>query len=96
MRNWGDMGNGNGMMGFGWILGTLLLIGVISLIVFAAMGMIPRARPGPTPGPTTPGALPPEGGQTRSAAESELELRFARGEIDAVALVEARSVLRQQ
>ena len=92
MMDWGDIGGGNGMMGFGmmgfgWILATLLLIGLITVSVMAATGMFHTARPGPTP---------PDGGTNRTAAEAELELRYARGELDAAALAQARSVLRQR
>ncbi|KRE42735.1 hypothetical protein [Knoellia sp. Soil729] len=87
MMDWGDMGRGYGSMTLGWVLATLLLIGLVSLLVFVAVGALSKGRSEPAP----PAADP-----ARSAAESELELRYARGEIDAAALVEARSVLRQR
>lgn len=87
MMDWDDMGRGYGLMGFGWLLVVLLLVAVISLAAFAAMGLFSRPRPGQDP---------PATGPTRSTAESELELRYARGEIDAAQLVQARSVLRER
>jgi len=90
MMDWDDMGQGHGLMGFGWLLAALLLVVVISLAVFVAMGLFVRPRSELTSPATGPS------GPSRSAAESELELRYARGEIDAAELVEARSVLRER
>ncbi|MEO7269680.1 MAG: SHOCT domain-containing protein [Knoellia sp.] len=82
--DWGDMGSGSGAMVFAWVLGLLLLVGLIVLVVTV---LIPGDRTRPMEPPSTDG---------RSAAESELELRYARGEIDAATFVEARSILRQR
>ncbi|EAP97798.1 hypothetical protein JNB_12578 [Janibacter sp. HTCC2649] len=84
MMDWEDMGPGNGAMVFAWILGLLLLVGLIALAVTVLI-----------PGDRTRATHPPHP-DAQSAAESELELRYARGEIDAAAFVEARSVLRQR
>ena len=84
--DWDDMGQGHGLMGFGALLGGLLLVAVICVVVVVAMWLLSLPRSGPEA---------PAIGPTRSAAESELELRYARGEIDAAELVQARSVLRR-
>ncbi|MEO7268072.1 MAG: hypothetical protein ABIW49_02570 [Knoellia sp.] len=84
MMDWEDMWFGGGTMVFAWILGLLLLVGLIALVVTV---LIPGDRMRATQPPH------PDG---RSAAESELELRYARGEIDTPTFVEARSVLRQR
>ena len=84
MMDWGDMGPGSGAMLFAWILGLLLLVGLIVVVVTVLI-----------PGDRTRDTQPPHPND-RSAAESELELRYARGEIDAATLVEARSVLRRR
>lgn len=83
MMDWGYMGAGSGAMLLIWVFGLLLLVGVLILVTSS---LVQRDRTRPTP---------PEHHGRRSAAESELELRFARGEIDAATFVEARSLLRQ-
>jgi hypothetical protein len=64
--------------------------------VFVAMSVLsrPQSGPGGSAGPGEPAK--PAAGAPRSTAESELELRYARGEIDAAQLVQARSVLRER
>jgi uncharacterized membrane protein len=84
MMDWGYMGSGSVVMAVVWIVGLLLVVGVLAVVVAL---VVPRDQP-----PATPG----ERVEPRSAAETELELRYARGEIDAAALVEARAVLRQR
>jgi hypothetical protein len=96
MMDWDDMGQGHGFMGFGALLVGLLLVAVVCLVVFVAMSVLsrPQSGPGASAGPGEPAK--PAAGATRSTAESELELRYARGEIDAAQLVQARSVLRER
>lgn len=84
MMDWGYMGSGGLAMAFGWMLGLLLLIGLVALVA-ALLG--PRGQDRPAP---------PERTVMMTAAEAELELRYARGEIDASTLVETRAVLRQR
>ena len=86
MMGWGSMG----MSGFGmvlpWSIAVLLLLGTALVIVV----LVEVARPDERT-TRTRRVEPP-----RTAAEDELELRYARGEIDAATLVQQRAVLRQQ
>jgi uncharacterized membrane protein len=84
MMDWGHMATGSWVMVVLWVVGLLLLVGAIAAVVAL---VIPRGQA--SAGVSEP-VLP------RSAAEPELELRYARGEIDAATFVEARSVLRQR
>lgn len=84
MMNWNDVGLGGLAMALGWVAVALLLLG---LIVLAGNLMVPRDRSAPSG---------PDLNERSPAAEAALELRYARGEIDAATLVEARSVLRQR
>ena len=59
------------MMGFGWLamsFAALLLIGIVALVVWAAMHLFQSGRIGMSPGPET--------------VREILDQRFARGEID--------------
>ena len=86
MMGWGAMG----MSGFGmvlpWSIAVLLLLGTALVIVV----LVEVARPDERT--TRTRRVEP----LRTAGEDELELRFARGEIDAATLVQQRAVLRQQ
>lgn len=84
MMDWGYMGPGSGAMVFGWLVGLMLLIGIGVLVVTR---LAPREPSGTSSREPT---------DTLSLAESELELRYARGEIDAATLLQARSVLRRR
>jgi uncharacterized membrane protein len=76
-------------MGYsGWPLVTALIFGILLLVAVAAVAavLVGSSRPGEHQ------ATPP---RAASAAEVELELRYARGEIDAASFVQQRAVLRQ-
>lgn len=85
MMDWGYMGTGGLTMALLWAFGLLLLVaavvGVVALL---------------DPGRRDERAMPTDRSEQRSAAEDELELRYARGEIDAATLVQQRAVLRQR
>lgn len=84
MMDWGYMGAGGAVMVVAMVVGLLLLVGLVA----AAMGLLqPRRREASTP---------PATADSRSPAEIEVELRYARGEIDAATLAEQRAVLRQR
>lgn len=83
MMDWGYMGTGFGAMALVWVLGLLLVVGAVVAVVVAL------DRAGRAEG-TGHGSVRPE----PSSAERELELRYARGEIDAATFVEQRTVLR--
>lgn len=82
--DWGYMGSGSAVMVLVWVVGLLLVVGVVAVVVAFA---VPREHQ-----PTTPD----ERVEPHSEAEAALELRYARGEIDATALLQARAVLRQR
>ena len=85
------MGNGFGM-GWGWLFGLLLLVGLVLLIVFAVRAFgdgISRDTP-------TRGAPPSVGGSrqpARSRAREILDERYARGELSTEEYREQRKVL---
>lgn len=69
------MGSGAGM-GWGWMFGALMMVGVVLLIVLAvrAIGGGVSSRP-PAPGPAS--GAPPGAGRVREV----LDERYARGEL---------------
>jgi putative membrane protein len=78
--------------GWGWVmavamLGVVILLAVAVALLFAVVGRSQRGAPS-HPGRTSWG-YPPS-----TEAERELEMRFARGEIDADALARGRAALR--
>jgi hypothetical protein len=81
-------------MAFVMIAGLLLLAVAIALLFTVATrpgrtgATTPQEPAGTTAGPTAGPA------QVKSDAERELEMRFARGEIDADALIRGRAALR--
>lgn len=85
MMDWGYMGTGGLTMALLWVLGLLLLVATV-------VGIVALLDPGRRDGR----AMPTDRSEQRSAAEDELELRYARGEIDAATLVQQRAVLRQR
>jgi uncharacterized membrane protein len=84
MMHWGYMGSGGLMMAAVWVVG-LLLVAAFVVVVTVLL------QPGHPVLASTPDRSAP-----LSAAETELDLRYARGEIDAATLVEQRAVLRQR
>jgi uncharacterized membrane protein len=85
MMDWEDAGQAGWMMVV-WVLLTILL--VVGLVL-AINAMYPSRGQGDRPPPARED--PP-----RTSAEEELELRYARGEIDAETLARQRAVLRQR
>jgi uncharacterized membrane protein len=72
---------------------SIVTIALVVALVLAINALYPPAGQGdrkPAAPDQTPAAQPP------SAAEAELELRYARGEIDAETLARQRAVLRQR
>ena len=69
------MGSGTGM-GWGWMFGALMMVGVVLLVVLAvrAIGGGVSSRPS-APGPTS--GAPPGPGRAREV----LDERYARGEV---------------
>ncbi len=84
MMDWADQGQVGPMMVLMVVL-TILLVGGLVLGINA---LYPSRGQGDRP-PAAPDAA------RRTAAEEELELRYARGEIDAETLARQRAVLRQ-
>ncbi|NYG05661.1 putative membrane protein [Phycicoccus badiiscoriae] len=70
------------------VIMAALAIGLVVALVLAINALYPSAGQGDRR-PPTPAHQPP------TAAEAELELRYARGEIDAETLARQRAVLRQ-
>lgn len=68
------MGNGMAGMGWYWLFGALLLLGLALLVVVAVRGLSGRVGRG---GPDAGGDQPPG----RSQARSILDERYARGEL---------------
>ena len=68
------MGNGMGGMGWSWLFGALLLLGLTLLVVVAVRGLRGRTSRG---GPTAAGDQP----SGRSQARNILDERYARGEL---------------
>ena len=92
MMGWGYMGGGGLWMASVWLIGVVLVV----LTVVAILRVLdPSRRAGSDPLGAAVGHQAPAV-EVRSAAESELELRYARGEIDAETLVVQRAVLRQR
>lgn len=81
-----------GYMGPGWLMMVLLPIMVIGLVVVLVLG-INALYPGDK---RSRGRTPADEQPPRTRAEEELELRYARGEIDADTLARQRAVLRQR
>jgi uncharacterized membrane protein len=83
MMGWGYMGTGGLAMVLVWSVALLLLFGTAMVIVLVEAvrrhDSTPRTRRA----------------EPRTTAEDELELRYARGEIDATTLVQRRAALRQ-
>jgi uncharacterized membrane protein len=86
MMGWGSMGTGRLAMILVWSIALLLPLGTAFGIVVLLKAAAHRHK-------WTPPARRLE--SPRVKAEDELELRYARGEIDATALVQRRAVLRQ-
>lgn len=84
MMDWGYMGMGGLGMALVWVFGLLLIVAIVVAVVAVLDG-------GRRDGEATRSARP----EQRSAAENEIELRYARGEIDAATLAQQRAVLRQ-
>lgn len=88
-----DWGYGSG---WGWLMALVMIGGLLLFVVAIALLLTVATRTGRT-GATTPQGAP---GTTagpapvKSDAERELEMRFARGEIDADALIRGRAALR--
>lgn len=84
------MGSGAGM-GWGWMFGALVMVGVVLLVVLAVrlIGGGVSARPsGPSPGPTS--GAPSGPGRAREV----LDERYARGELTTEEYQERLRVLR--
>jgi len=81
MMGWGHMGYG------GWAFLLVLLLGILLLVGIAA-GVAALVSPGRREPRDT------QAHSQASPAEVELELRYARGEIDAASFVQQRAVLR--
>jgi uncharacterized membrane protein len=94
MMDWADAGQGGFMMLTMVVLTILLVVG----LVLAINALYPSRGQGDRTPPAQGG--PPQGGPPQGepplAAEEELELRYARGEIDAETLARRRAVLRQR
>jgi uncharacterized membrane protein len=86
MMGWGSMGTGGLAMILVWSIALLLPLGT-------AFGIVVLLKAAAHPHKWTPPARRLE--SPRVKAEDELELRYARGEIDATTLVQRRAVLRQ-
>jgi uncharacterized membrane protein len=84
MMDWGHMDAGSAVTALAWVVGLLLVGGAVVAIV----AVLHLARRGEH-------ASHKERPSQRSSAENELELRYARGEIDAATFVQQRTVLRQ-
>jgi uncharacterized membrane protein len=89
MMDWADAGQGGFMMLTMVVLTILLVVG----LVLAINALYPSRGQGDRTPPAQGG--PPQGEPPR-AAEEELELRYARGEIDAETLARRRAILRQR
>jgi uncharacterized membrane protein len=88
MMGWGDDGQAGAMVVVMVVLTMLLVVG----LVLAINAMYPSKGQGDRTPPAPPaGDAPPPG-----AAEEELELRYARGEIDEETLARRRAVLRRR
>ena len=85
MMAWGSMGTGGLAMVLAWSVALLFLLGTALVIV-----VLIEAAHRHEWAPRTRRVEPPQ-----MTAEEELELRYARGEIDATTLVQRRAVLRQ-
>ena len=85
MMDWVDQGHGGPMVVLLVVLTILLVIG----LVLGINALYPSRGPGDRP-------LAAPGAARHTTAEEELELRYARGEIDAETLARARAVLRQR
>jgi uncharacterized membrane protein len=85
MMDWVDDGQVGPMMVFMLVLTILLVVGLVLGInaLYPSRGQGDRTPPAPD-------------APRRTAAEEELELRYARGEIDAETLARQRAVLRQR
>ena len=85
MMDWEYAGQAGPMMVVMLLLTILLMVG----LVLAINALYPSRGQGDR--------TPPAQGETRrTPAEEELELRYARGEIDAETLAQQRAVLRQR
>ncbi|HEV7196502.1 MAG TPA: hypothetical protein VGN19_11220 [Pedococcus sp.] len=84
MMDWADAGQAGPMVVM--VVLTILLVGGLVLAINALYPSRGQGDPGPSAGVERP----------RAAAEEELELRYARGEIDAETLARQRAVLRQR
>jgi uncharacterized membrane protein len=84
MMDWVDEGQSAPMLVFMLVLTILLVVGLVLGIdaLYSSRGQ----------GDRTPS---PQDAPRRTAAEAELELRYARGEIDAETLARQLAVLRQ-
>ncbi len=87
MMDWGYGAGWGWLMAFVMIAGLLLLGCAIALLFAIATR---TGRPRETAHQDAPGA------PVTSEAERELEMRFARGEIDADALIRGRAALRDR
>ena len=85
MWDWGYMGPGGLMV----ILLPIMVIGLVVVLVLGINALYPsdqRSKP----------RAQSQGEPPRTRAEEELELRYARGEIDEDTLARQRAVLRQR
>jgi uncharacterized membrane protein len=88
MWNWGDMGMG------GWqVLAWVVLLGLVAGAIAIAVVALARSSRSSERGAS--GALGTRANPPASPAETELEMRYARGEIDAEQLARGRAALRQ-
>lgn len=85
MMDWVDGETGLMMIVIMVVLTILLVVG----LVVGINALYPSAGQGDRTSPA-------QDGPRRTAAEDELELRYARGEIDAETLARQRAVLRQR
>ena len=92
MMGWGYMGGSGLWMASMWVIGLVLVV-LSAVAIVRVLGPTRRADNAPL-GTAAGHGAPAE--DVRSPAEGELELRYARGEIDAETLVVQRAVLRQR
>ncbi|WP_369820377.1 SHOCT domain-containing protein [Phycicoccus sp. Soil803] len=82
-----------------WVDGEtslMMIVVMVVLTILLVVGLVVGINalyPSAGQGDRTP---PAQNGPPRTAAEEELELRYARGEIDAETLARQRAVLRQR
>lgn len=76
--------------------GLMMIVIMAVLTILLVVGLVVGINALYTPGGQGDRTPPAQDAARRTAAEEELELRYARGEIDAETLARQRAVLRQR